>query len=62
MNFKRSKEATRLEFNRKSIAALGHPKPTREEAKEHGLLFYWTGVPCVHGHLTYRYTKSYECR
>lgn len=31
------------------------------EAKAKGLTTYYTGVPCKHGHLDYRYVKSRAC-
>ena len=35
--------------------------PALEEARLAGLEFYWTGVPCRHGHLAYRRTKDRGC-
>ena len=34
---------------------------TREEAQEKGLVRYFTGKPCKHGHIAERYTKSLIC-
>ncbi len=34
---------------------------THTEARERGLTRYWTGVPCIHGHLAHRWTASREC-
>lgn len=33
----------------------------RREAKEKGFKTYFTGQPCKHGHVTYRYTQSGTC-
>ena len=33
----------------------------REEAKEKGYMFYFTGVPCKHGHISERYTSNTAC-
>lgn len=35
--------------------------PTRKEALAAGHMFYYTGRPCKHGHLTRRYTISETC-
>jgi hypothetical protein len=35
---------------------------TREEAIARGFVKYYTGVPCKHGHDTYRYTTSGGCQ
>lgn len=32
-----------------------------EEAKERGFIAYWTGVPCVNGHLSHRYVAKGVC-
>lgn len=37
------------------------PYTSRGEAKLRGLSQYFTGVPCKHGHTTYRYTSSGAC-
>lgn len=34
---------------------------TQKEARERGLPTYFTGKPCVRGHITYRYTKNGVC-
>lgn len=34
---------------------------TRIEAKEQGLTRYYTGIPCVHGHLTERMVTNKTC-
>lgn len=34
---------------------------TREEAAEQGLVRYFTGVECINGHLSERYTKGGGC-
>jgi hypothetical protein len=34
---------------------------TLSEAKIQGLTKYYTGVPCKHGHDTYRYTSDRSC-
>ena len=33
----------------------------RKEAKEKGLKFYFTGVPCAHGHISKRRTSDSTC-
>jgi hypothetical protein len=35
---------------------------SREEALARGLRMYFTGKPCVQGHIAERYTKSHNCR
>lgn len=57
-----SKSKTLKDFSNKSMKLFGTTKITREQAKEHGLVFYWPGEPCGKGHLTFRYTKSCDCR
>lgn len=37
------------------------PYMSRGEAKLRQLTQYFTGIPCKHGHLTYRYTSSGAC-
>lgn len=34
---------------------------TRKEAREKGLRYYYSGIPCVHGHLSNRRTSSGYC-
>jgi len=34
---------------------------TRKQANDQGLIHYYTGKPCVHGHLSQRYTRTYQC-
>lgn len=34
---------------------------SRKEAKRLGLRHYFTGVPCIHGHLVHRYTSTFQC-
>lgn len=34
---------------------------TRKRARRLGLKRYFTGEPCGHGHLSERYTDSYQC-
>lgn len=34
---------------------------SRKEAKEQGLTRYYTGMPCIHGHVCERYTRNYAC-
>ena len=34
---------------------------SREEAKNQGLRFYFTGIECKHGHLTVRRVSSTQC-
>jgi len=38
----------------------GYPTP-RLEAKAKGLLTYFSGKPCIHGHVTERYVKHGNC-
>lgn len=59
---RKDKWLTLMENNRKTIEIYGHPKVSRKQAKEAGLLFYWPGEPCINGHLTYRYTSGCHCR
>ena len=35
---------------------------TQKEAKEKGYIFYYTGKPCKHGHLSERMVKGGVCR
>jgi len=35
---------------------------TRKQAVENGLKKYFTGIPCMHGHLSERTTRSGSCR
>lgn len=35
---------------------------TQKDAKEKGLIFYFTGKPCKHGHITYRMVSGGGCR
>lgn len=35
---------------------------TREEAIAHGDTYYFTGKPCCHGHVTFRYVNGNHCR
>ena len=37
-------------------------KNERSEAKELGLVFYQTGIPCVRGHIADRYVSSARCK
>ena len=34
---------------------------SRKEAKAQGLVHYFTGKPCLHGHLAKRNTKNTDC-
>ena len=36
-------------------------KVSRETAVQLGLKRYFTGVPCIHGHISERYVASNEC-
>lgn len=59
----RSAKAKTLKmFSKKAMELFGTTKITREQAKENDLVFYWSGEPCIKGHLTFRYTKSCDCR
>jgi 5-methylcytosine-specific restriction endonuclease McrA len=43
---------------------IERPRVTRQEAKAAGLLRYFSGKPCINGHLAERWTSSgscYEC-
>lgn len=56
--FKRNGNATKFskyEANRK-IA-----KEKWEEAKSHGLKFYYTGIPCTRGHISRKFTRGARC-
>lgn len=35
---------------------------TRVEAIERGLKYYFTGIPCKHGHIVERLVSSYDCK
>lgn len=35
---------------------------TKQEAKEKGLIFYFTGKPCKHGHISQRLVKGGSCK
>jgi hypothetical protein len=59
---KRSKGKSLKDFSASAISVYGTAKITREQAKEAGLLFYWSGEVCGNGHLTYTYAKGNECR
>ncbi|MNQ44336.1 hypothetical protein D3C85_580890 [compost metagenome] len=59
---RKSKQDTLDTFSQDVIEMYGHPKISRKQAVAGGLTFYWTGKPCIAGHLTYRYTSSMECR
>ena len=60
---KRNSKAMTLNiFTEKAMKLFGTTKITREQAKDYGLVFYWSGEPCGKGHLTFRYTKSCDCR
>lgn len=48
-------------FQEKSIKILGHDKPSQDEAKEHELAFFWSGVECKNGHLDYRRLVNRTC-
>ena len=39
-----------------------HKVVGRKEALERGLRFYFTGRPCVRGHVDYRLTSCRQCR
>lgn len=34
---------------------------SRDEAIDEGEIFYYTGLPCRHGHMAKRYTSSGQC-
>lgn len=43
---------------------MGQPLPpiiSRKDAHERGLRFFFTGEPCVHGHMAQRYTSTNGC-
>lgn len=35
---------------------------TRQEAESTGSKWYYTGIPCVNGHVSTRYTSNAQCR
>ena len=35
---------------------------SRKAAKERGLIHYFTGQPCKHGHTSYRFARNGECK
>ena len=59
---RQDKNKTLREQTAKAIEIYGDAKITYEQAKESGILFYWTGIPCSEGHLTYSYTSTRRCR
>ena len=36
-------------------------KISRKEAKEKKLIYYYTGIPCINGHISKRLTRIYTC-
>ena len=46
---------------RQLISTKGLPA-SRKEAKKTGSKYYFTGIPCKHGHLEVRDTKTTTCR
>src|SRR5690606_27646830 len=45
-----------------SVASMGNARlVSREDAIKAGLKTYFTGKPCVHGHLAYRRTYDHKC-
>lgn len=40
---------------------MEHDIITRADAKKRGLIRYFTGVPCIHGHLSEKLTSSATC-
>lgn len=38
-----------------------YPKVSKREAVERRVNYYWTGVPCKHGHIFFRYTATSVC-
>ena len=35
---------------------------TKKEAKSKGMMFYFTGKPCIHGHIAERYVSKGTCK
>lgn len=33
----------------------------RKEAKENGFIYYFTGKPCIHGHISLRFSNTGNC-
>lgn len=42
-------------------SGVGMPVMAPKEARELGLMFYWTGNPCLHGHNSKRRTVTHAC-
>lgn len=56
------RSATFINFNAKAMELFGTSKITRDQAVSKGLVFYWTGIECDRGHLTFRYVSNRMCR
>lgn len=41
---------------------MGTLPKTQKEAKEQGVVRYFTGKPCIHGHISPRFTTSRNCQ
>lgn len=62
MTKRKPKIQTLLDFNEQATKIYGTSKITKEQAKESSLMFFWTGVPCPNGHLTWNYLSNGCCR
>lgn len=59
---RKPKSVTYSKFIKESVALYGTSTITLEQAVEAGLMFYWTGTPCIKGHVTFRYVSNNNCR
>ena len=59
---RRSKTDTLMKFTKKATELFGTNHITRDQAVSVDLKFYWTGKPCLRGHLTFRYVDNRACR
>ena len=59
---RKPKIKTLLDFNEKAFKIYGTSKITKEQAKDASLTFFWSGIPCVNGHLTWSYVSNGCCR
>lgn len=59
---RKSKTDTLMKFTKDATKLFGSNHITREQAVSADLKFYWTGKPCVRGHVTFRYVDNRVCR
>ena len=51
---------TDLQSHGQDMKSFG-PFISRKQAQEQGLRYYFTGIPCKHGHIALRFTKRCQC-